>query len=100
MKKHCSISGQEFEVSDEDLKFYEAISPVFNGKNYLIPAPTLCPEERRRRRMAIRNERTYYKRNCDLCKKSFIGAYSPDKPFKVFCSGCWWGDGWDASDYG
>lgn len=94
------MSGKPFEVSEEDLKFYETISPLFGGKKYLIPAPTLCPEERRRRRMALRNERTYYKYNCDICNKSAIGAYSSDKSFKKYCSTCWWGDAWDAFDHG
>lgn len=26
--------------------------------------------------------------------------YSPNKPFKVFCIKCWWGDGWDPASFG
>lgn len=100
MEKKCAVSGQSFEVSEEDLQFYSEVSPRFNENVCQIPAPTLCPAERRRRRLSFRNERSYYKRNCDKCKQSFIGSYSPNKSYTVYCSTCWWGDAWDAQDYG
>jgi len=94
------MTGKQFEVTEEDLKFYEAISPVFNGKKELIPPPMLCPEERRRRRLSFRNERNLYRRKCDRCKKSLISVYSADKPFTVFCKDCWWSDSWDGLRFG
>jgi len=63
--KTCAVSGQEFAIYQSDLDFLEKISPVFGGKKYLIPTPTLCPEERQRRRLLFRNERKFYKRKCD-----------------------------------
>jgi len=27
-------------------------------------------------------------------------VYAPDKPYKVFCSPCWWSDGWDELEHG
>ena len=59
-RKICPISGEEFFVTDKDLEFYDKISPVFNGKKYSIPSPTLCPDERKRRRMCMRNDRHVY----------------------------------------
>jgi|GEM_PF-4835496 len=47
MKKICAVSGVAFEITDGDMKFYETMG---------VPAPTLCPEERMRRRLAWRNE--------------------------------------------
>ena len=41
MIKTCVVSGKEFEITDEDLKFYEKMG---------VPAPTLCPEERQLRK--------------------------------------------------
>jgi hypothetical protein len=64
--KKCRISGQNFFVTDKDLEFYDKISPIFSGKKYSILSPTLCPDERLRRRMMYRNEITLYKRICDL----------------------------------
>ncbi len=65
-----------------------------------IPTPTLCPEERQRRRLAFRNERKLYKRTCDFSWKEIISIYSPDKPYKVYDQNIWWSDKWDALDYG
>lgn len=75
--KTCRISGQEFHVTDKDLEFYDKVSPIFAGKKYSIPSPTLCPDERLRRRMIHRNEITFYKRSCDLTGKGIISLYSP-----------------------
>ena len=35
-----------------------------------------------------------------MCGKSTVTIYSPNKPHKVYCNECWWGDGWDPSAYG
>ncbi|MFA6301460.1 MAG: hypothetical protein WC609_03910 [Candidatus Paceibacterota bacterium] len=50
--------------------------------------------------MNWRNERSLYKRTCDLCQKNIITIYSEDKPYKVYCNECFHGDGWNATDYG
>jgi len=52
------------------------------------------------RRLAWRNERTLYKAKCANCKKDIFSAYSPDKPFPVFCHDCWFSDAWDPIAYG
>ena len=83
-RKICTISGQPFAIFQSDLDFYAKISPTFNGQKFPIPTPTLCPEERQRRRLSFRNERKLYRRQCDASKKSIISIYSPDKPYKVY----------------
>jgi hypothetical protein len=82
--KTCKVSGQPFPIYQSDLDFYEKISPTFNGKKYQIPTPTLCPEERQRRRLAFRNERKLYRRKSDFSGNEMISMYSPDKPYKVY----------------
>ncbi|MDO8641589.1 MAG: hypothetical protein Q7R33_08655, partial [Nitrosarchaeum sp.] len=47
-----------------------------------------------------RNERKLYKRDCDLCKKSFIFMYPKDTIFPVYCRDCWLSDKWNPKDYG
>ena len=89
--KICQNCKKEFEIDSEDFNFYEKIK---------VPAPTLCFECRQQRRYAWRNERTLYRRDCDLCGKSTVTIYSPNKDLKVYCLKCWWGDGWDSSSYG
>jgi hypothetical protein len=29
-----------------------------------------------------------------------VTIYSPNKPYKVYCHDCWWGDNWDFTSYG
>ncbi len=98
--KKCRISGQEFFVTDKDLEFYDKVSPIFGGKKYSIPSPTLCPEEREKRRLAFRNERNLYQRKCDKTEQDIISIYSPDKPFPVYEQSIWWGDVWNPEEYG
>ncbi len=89
--KNCQNCNQDFTIEAEDFNFYEKIK---------VPPPTWCFKCRQHRRYAWRNERTLYRRNCDLCGKSTVTIYSPNKPYKVYCHECWWGDGWDFASYG
>jgi hypothetical protein len=95
--RHCSA---EFPITDQDLEFYEKVSPVFAGVKYSIPAPTLCPDCRQQRRLSFRNERKLYKRKCDATGRDIISIYSPEKPFKVYHQDEWWSDKWDPLSYG
>ncbi len=95
--KHCNLS---FDITDKDLEFYEKVSPVFWWQKYNIPSPALCPDCRQQRRLSFRNERKLYKRKCDLTWKNIISIYSPDKSYKVYDNEAWWGDKWNAMDYG
>ncbi len=89
-----------FEVSEDDLAFYDRISPVIAGKKHAIPPPLICADCRQQRRLAFRNERHLYKQTCNLCKSSIISIYSSDKGYTVYCPRCWWSDAWDALSYG
>jgi hypothetical protein len=88
--KICQNCKKDFTIEIEDFNFYEKIK---------VPPPTWCPECRQQRRYAWRNERTLYRRDCDLCGKSTVTIYSPNKQLKVYCLKCWWGDGWDPTSY-
>jgi hypothetical protein len=97
---NCKQCSSAFEITQDDLAFYEKVSPVFAGKKELIPPPTLCPECRQQRRLAFRNAHTLYKRKCDLTGQMIISTASPDKPYKVYNQNDWWSDKWDALSYG
>ncbi len=88
--KKCRFSGKDFFITNKDLEFYEKISPVFAGQKYLIPSPTLCPDERQRRRLTFRNERKLYHRKCDKTGNQIVSIYSPDKPYIVYDQKVWW----------
>ena len=99
-RKTCAVSGTQFPIFQSDLDFYTKISPTFAGQKFQIPTPTLCPEERQRRRLSFRNERKLYRRQCDASKKSIISIYSPDKPYKVYDQKIWRSDARDPMEYG
>ncbi len=98
--KTCKHCGVDFPITDQDLEFYDKISPVFADVKCTIPAPTLCPDCRLQRRLSWRNERKLYKRDCDATGKTIVSIYSPDKPLKVYHQDFWWSDAWNPLDYG
>lgn len=100
MEKTCRQCSEVFEVTSEDLTFYENVSPVFQGKKYPIPPPTLCPDCRRMEHLTFRNERMFYRRKCSLCRREMISVYSDDKPFPVYCPECFFNDQWDPLSFG
>ena len=100
MRQICKQCSAPFEITDDDLAFYEAVSPVFNGKKELIPPPTLCPDCRWQRRMLWRREHALKHRECNLCGKSIVSIHAADAPYPVYCVKCFWSDGWDARSYG
>lgn len=95
--KNCSC---HFEITNDDLEFYQRIAPVFNDTPYTIPPPTICPDCRFQRRCIWRNEFTYYRRQCQLCQRKSISVHSPEKSYPVYCNRCWWSASWDPLKFG
>lgn len=91
MERNCKNCNKNFEIRKEDLIFYDQVKTI---------PPLYCPDCRAMRRLAFRNERTFYKRPCDLCKKDMISLYTANSPFKVYCHECWWSDAWDPKSFG
>ena len=89
--KNCQNCKNDFTIESEDFAFYEKIK---------VPPPTFCPQCRLIRRLAWRNERTLYKRKCDLCKKDTISIYSLENSCPVYCLPCYDGDNWNPLDFG
>lgn len=91
MDRICAHCQQQFTITTADTAFYQKIA---------VPPPTWCPPCRLQRRMAWRNEKTLYQRQCDLCQQTIISIYRPGAPFPVYCQTCWWSDQWDPLHYG
>lgn len=87
----CVLCHKYFEVTPADQDFCGGLG---------VPNPTHCPQCRMQRRLAFRNERTLYKRACDLCHGSLISLYPVSANFPVYCTKCWWSDAWDSMAYG
>ena len=82
---------KEVEPHPQDLELY---------RKWGVPAPKLSPLERQQRRLAWRNERSLYWRQCPMTNKRILSIYHPDSPQPVYETGYWWSDGWDPETYG
>lgn len=91
MRRNCQKCTKTFVIDEADKSFYQMV---------VVPEPTFCPDCRMQRRMAFRNDRTLYKRACELCNKEVISIYRPNGPQKIVCQKCWWSDDFDATKYG
>lgn len=100
MKRDCKNCGISFEISDADLRFYDKLSPVFGDTKCAVPPPSHCSRCRNARRMAWRNDRTFYLRPSSLSKKRIISLYPEETPFPVYEPSEWYSDKWDPMDYG
>jgi ribosomal protein S18 len=89
--KNCQNCKAEFIIEPEDFNFYEKIK---------VPPPTFCPECRLIRRLAYRESRTLYKDICKKCGIKLVSIFPLESKIQVFCSKCWWGDSWEAIEYG
>lgn len=89
--RNCQNCKKDFIIEPDDFNFYEKIK---------VPPPTFCSECRLQRKMLRRNERTFYRRKCDKCKKEVISMYDKDTLFTIYCHDCWWSDKWDSVNYG
>ena len=102
MQKQCANTWCQasFEITDDDLAFYDRVSPVFGEKKYAIPPPSLCPDCRQQRRIALCNERNFYSTKCGLCGKNTLTEQPPHNDKVIYCRECWHGDSWDPCAYG
>ena len=89
--RQCNRCKNDFKLDQDDFSFYEKMK---------VPAPTFCPDCRFKRRLLFRNNRVFYKRECDLCKKSLLTIYNKKRPYVIYCRDCWLSDKWNPMDYG
>jgi len=87
----CKKCQNNFEITDDDLAFYEKM---------VVPSPMLCPDCRAQRRMAWWNEHNLYRKKDALTGKEVFSTYPEHSPIKVYEHGYWWSDAWDPATAG
>ncbi len=87
----CAQCQSSFKVPEMQENFFKKVG---------LPGSKLCPDCRRQRRFAFRNERRLYQRKCDLTGKQIVSIYAPDSKYKVYDQHEWHSDKWDAFEYG
>jgi len=98
-RRICRVSGIEFPIFQSEINFLKKIAPAFDGKKFAVPLPTLCPEERQRRRLIHRNEKNFYRTTCAMSGEPIIALHTPDKPWTVYKNSLWFSDRRDPMDY-
>jgi len=76
----CSVTGRPFKIIPQELKFYREMH---------LPLPHKCPDQRHKERMALRNPRKLWNRQCAKCHKPIATSYSHDRPEIVYCEECY-----------
>lgn len=100
MLQTCTKCRANFDVTEDDLVYYDHISPVFAGKKYSIPPPTRCPKCRQCNRLAFRNQTALFQRPAFPHGEMIFSMFPLSAPFPVMRNEDWLSDRWDALTYG
>lgn len=76
----CKTCGKNFKVIIQELEFY---------KQNLLPIPEMCPDCRHAERVALRNPRKLWDRNCSKCGIAVKSVYDPQRPESIYCEKCY-----------
>ena len=76
----CRITETPYKIIPQELKFY---------KEMKLPIPLMCPDQRHRERLNLRNPRILWERKCDYCQVSFQTTFSPNYLGKIYCEKCY-----------
>jgi hypothetical protein len=87
----CAQCKSSFVIEAEDFLFYEKIK---------VPPPTFCSLCRAQRRLSFRNERNLFRVEDAFTGKGIFSLYPPEANRKVITADEWYGDSWDAMEYG
>jgi len=76
----CSVTGKPYKVSKQELRLCKKLG---------VPIPTKCPDQRHLERIAMRNPRKLWQRECTQCSMAISTSYAPDRPETVYCEQCY-----------
>lgn len=76
----CESTDKLYKIIPQELKFYRQMH---------LPIPRKCPDQRHKDRMAMRNPRHLWERQCSKCEKSIQTTYAPERPETVYCEDCY-----------
>lgn len=76
----CNVTSRPYKIIPQELRLYREMG---------IPIPRICPDERHRARMAVRNPRKLWKRPCMKCAKEVETTYAPERSEIIYCDDCY-----------
>src|SRR3989338_3073930 len=86
MNKQCQNCKSSFEITKDDLHFYQKIQ---------VPSPTFCWLCRFQRRCAYRNERSLKRAKSAKSGKDIFTLYPPTAELTLYTPEEWYADDWD-----
>ena len=89
--RKCQNCKTDFVIEQADFNFYEKMK---------VPPPTFCPLCRAQRRMIFRNERKLFKVKDAFTGKDIFSSYPRESGRKIITRESWFGDTFDAMEYG
>ena len=76
----CEITKKPFKIIKPELDFYRKMN---------LPIPRKHPDQRHKDRMALRNPRKLWKRNCIKCNAEIQTTYSHERREIIYCEDCY-----------
>ena len=76
----CESTNRPYRIMSQELAFY---------RQFLIPIPGLHPIVRNKNRLALRNPRKLWKRECGKCGKEVESTYAPERTEQIYCESCY-----------
>ena len=76
----CEITQKPFRIAPEELQFY---------RKHNLPIPKRHPDQRHLDRIALRNPRKLFQRDCDKCGRDIETTYSLQHQARVYCNDCY-----------
>ena len=76
----CEITGKLYKIIPQELNFYRQMN---------LPVPKKCPDQRHQERLALRNPRKLWDRNCMKCGEKIKTTYAPSRPEITCCDNCY-----------
>ena len=76
----CKNTGKNFKINPQELAFY---------RQHRLPIPSLCPDERHRRRLEAKNPLRLRTDSCRKCGKEMTTTYPENTDLQIVCSDCY-----------
>jgi hypothetical protein len=96
----CLRCHDSYLVDTKQESFLERAAPQAEGATLTFSMPRFCPSCRDQGRLAWRNDRALYMRECGMCQRRIVSCYSPQSEIQVLCANCWNSDRWDPMSFG
>ena len=76
----CEVTDKPYKIIPQELTFCRDMN---------VPVPRRSPDQRHMDRMALRNPRRMWNRQCALCHKAIRTTFAPERTEIVYCDDCY-----------